>query len=51
MVDGNKLVKTEGIYRINLSKYLSAVHENESEYSEEQMKLIRELENKYFPQD
>lgn len=46
--EGNRLVKTEGIYRINLSGYLRMVHANESAYSAEQMALVRELENRYF---
>ena len=48
MLDGNKLVKTEGVYRITLSKYLKAIRENESECSAEQLELLRELEDKYF---
>lgn len=48
MLDGNKLVKTEGVYRITLSKYLKAIREGESECSAEQLELVRELEDKYF---
>ena len=48
MLDNGKLVKTEGVYRISLSKYLSLVHKNESAYSNEQMEVVRELEEKYF---
>ena len=51
MLDGKRLVKTEGIYRINLSGYFEKVHANESAYSAEQMALVRELESKYFPKE
>ena len=51
MFDGNKLIKCEGIWRINLSEYLEIVDKSPEKYSEEQLALIEEVRNRYFPSD
>lgn len=48
ILDGKKLVKTEGVYRINLSGYLAAVRKNEAAYSAEQLAPLDELESRYL---
>lgn len=48
-VDGSKRIKAEGVWRINLSEYLDIVYANSEKYTEEQMLLVEELKNRYFP--
>lgn len=48
-IDGSKRIKADGVWRINLSKYLRIVDENAENYTQDQMKLVWELRDRYFP--
>ena len=49
IIDGKKPVAAEGMWRINLSKYLDIVYANAEKYTDEQMELVEEVKNRYLP--
>lgn len=51
MRDANKFVKAEGIWRINLSKYLEIAYKNAENYTDDQLARLEELKNEYFAEN